>query len=219
MLNINKTDFSRRRDPGRASDRIAQRAARTLGACADALLSRRYGNRAIVLETVTAVPPMALATLLHLRCLRKMIDDRGWVRTFMDEAENQRAHLMSFVTLARPSAGERFLILLAQGIFYNGCFLLCLISPRTAHRFTAYLAEESIRAYSDHLAGLAADPASNGPAPPVAISYWGLPADAKLSDMIAAMREDEAIQRDVHHAFADALADGLELPATTGPLL
>jgi ubiquinol oxidase len=34
--------------------------------------------------------------------------------------------------------------------------------------------------------------------------------------MVYAMREDEAIHRDIHHAFADALAKGDVLPAVSG---
>ena len=33
------------------------------------------------------------------------------------------------------------------------------------------------------------------------------------------VREDEAIHRDIHHAFADALAEGRVLPERPGPLL
>jgi len=138
MLNINKTDHLRHHVPETLSDRIADGAVRALFSIAGAaLFGRRYGDRVIVLETIAAVPAMVAATVLHLKCLRRMIDDRGWVRAFMDEAENQRAHLMSFVAIARPSTSERLLIAVAQGIFYNADFLLYLISPRTAHRLAA----------------------------------------------------------------------------------
>jgi hypothetical protein len=32
-----------------------------------------------VLETVAAVPGMVGATLTHLRCLRNICDDKGWI--------------------------------------------------------------------------------------------------------------------------------------------
>lgn len=213
MLNINKTDLFRHHVPETFSDRIADGAVRALFSIAGAaLFGRRYGDRVIVLETVAAVPAMVAATILHLKCLRRMIDDRGWVRAFMDEAENQRAHLMSFVAIARPSTSERLLIAVAQGIFYNADFLLYLISPRTAHRLAGYLAERSVRGYSEFLERLESGAHPDGPAPAPARAYWNLAPDARLSDMILAMREDEAIHRDINHAFADALAAGNVFP-------
>ncbi len=212
MLNINKADLFRHHEPRTWSDRFACGVARLMVTCAEGVLSRRYGHRVIVLETVAAVPAMVAATLLHLRCLRLMIDDRGWIRTFMDEAENQRAHLMAFVALERPQRSERLLIALAQGVFYNAYFLFYLLSAHTAHRLAAYLAEQSVQGYSDYLRHVEQGPAENLAAPEVAIAYWDLAADATLHDMIEAVREDEAIHRDIHHAFADALTAGNSLP-------
>lgn len=216
MLNVNKTDLLRHHEPQTLSDRIAVRSVRALASIATTLFGKRYGNRAVVLETVAAVPAMVAATLLHLRCLRRMIDDRGWVRAFMDEAENQRAHLMAFVAIARPSGFERFLIVIAQGAFYNAYFLLHLISPRTAHRIAGYLSEEAVRGYTQYLARLEAGEQPNSLAPASALIYWNLDPSAQLSDMVIAMREDEAIHRDIHHAFADALASGNTLPDLPG---
>jgi ubiquinol oxidase len=216
MLNVNKTDLVRHHVPRGMADRFALGCARLLCSVAGAMFGRRYGGSVIVVETIAAVPPMVAATLLHLKCLRRMIDDRGWVRTFMDEAESQRVHLMAFVSIRRPSLGERLLIAIAQGVFYNGYFLLYLISAQTAHRMAGYLAEASVRGYSDYLDRIRAGAQENGPAPAAAIAYWNLPADARLAEMVYAMRADEAIHRDIHHAFADALARGEALPAAGG---
>src|SRR5690606_19284803 len=149
---------------------------------------------------------------------RRMTDDRGWIRVLMNEAETQRAHLMVFVALDRPNALERFAVLLAQGLFYNAHFLICLISPRTAHRIVGYFAEESVRGYGNYLEEIRAGRLPDPPAPPIPISYWNLPPEARLSDVIAAIREDEAIHRDINHGFADALARGDELPGPPGIL-
>ncbi|HWW47906.1 MAG TPA: alternative oxidase [Xanthobacteraceae bacterium] len=212
MLNVNKTDLIRHHEAKTLSDRVATGGVRLLSSIAATVFGKRYGNRAIVLETVAAVPPMVAATLLHLRCLRRMIDDRGWVRVFMDEAENQRAHLMSFVAISRPNVFERFLIVIAQGVFYNAYFLLHLISPSTAHRLAGYLSEEAVIGYTQYLERIESGQQPNSLAPASALIYWNLDPAARLSDMIMAMREDEAIHRDIHHAFADALASGNTLP-------
>jgi ubiquinol oxidase len=215
MLDINKTDLARHHVPRGTADRFALGCARLLCGAAGTVFGRRYGDSVIVVETVAAVPAMVAATLLHLKCLRRMIDDRGWVRTFMNEAESQRTHLMAFVAIRRPSLGERLMIALAQGIFYNSYFLLYLISARTAHRMAGYLAEASVLGYSDYLDRIRAGRQDNCAAPGSAIAYWCLPPGARLEEMVCAMREDEAIHRDIHHAFADALEKGDVLPAAS----
>lgn len=212
MLLVNKTDLFRHHIPNTIADRIALGTVRVGTFVAGALFGRRYGDRVVVLETVAAVPPMVAATLLHLKCLRRMLDDHGWVRTFMDEAENQRVHLMSFIAVAKPRVWERILIAIAQAAFYNVYFVLYLVSARTAHRLAGYFAEQAVRGYSDYLSRLESDDRDREAAPASAIDYWDLPQDADVTDMILAMREDEAIHRDLHHAFADALAAGLTFP-------
>ncbi|MGY3604013.1 MULTISPECIES: alternative oxidase [unclassified Bradyrhizobium] len=212
MLLVNKTDLFRHHMPDTLADRIALGIARAGASMAGTLFGGRYGHRVVVLETVAAVPPMVAATLLHLKCLRLMLDDRGWIRTFMDEAENQRVHLMSFIALAQPRAWERILIAIAQAAFYNAFFILYLISARTAHRLAGYFAEQAVRGYSEYLIRLGSDDRSSDAAPASAIAYWNLPPDSDVTDMILAMREDEAIHRDLHHAFADALAAGQAFP-------
>lgn len=212
MLNVNKTDLLRHYQPASFSDRFAFGAVSSMVWVASKLFGRRYGDRAVVLETVAAVPAMVSATLLHLRCLRQMTDDRGWIRTLMVEAENQRAHLMAFVAVSHPSGWERLLIVLTQGLFYNSYFLLHLVSPGTAHRLAGYISEQATDGYTRYLDRLAAGALPDVPAPPFAVDYWHLPPDAKLSEMLVSMRQDEAIHRDIQHAFADALARGDTLP-------
>jgi ubiquinol oxidase len=216
ILDIDKADLLRHHAPDGVADRIALALTRFAAWIADTIFGRRYGDRVIVLETVAAVPPMVAGTLLHLKCLRRMLDDRGWVRTFMDEAENQRAHLMSFVALSRPNVWERLLIALAQGVFYNAYFLLYLISARTAHRLAGYFAEQAVQGYSRYLALIELDERGCQPAPTLAIAYWNLTPEARMTDIIQAMREEEAIYRDLHHAFANALAEGRIFPERFG---
>lgn len=194
------------REPRDWSDRVAYAFTRTLRFFADALFARRYGHRAVVLETIAAVPGMVGGTLQHLRSLRRLQDDRGWIRTLLEEAENERMHLMVFLQIAPPSAFERLLILLAQGVFYNLFFLLYLASPRTAHRVTGYFEEEAVASYTEYLAGVDEGLHPNVPAPAIAIDYWKLAPTARLREVIVAVRADEAGHRDVNHRFADALS-------------
>ncbi len=187
-------------------DRIALRFVKFLRFFADTFFANRYGHRAVVLETVAAVPGMVAGTLQHLRALRRIESDNGWTRTLLEEAENERMHLMTFVHIAQPSKIDRFLILLAQGAFYNFFFLLYLISSKTAHRVVGYFEEEAVYSYTQYLAGVKNGTYTNVPAPQIAIDYWNLEPDAMLEDVIIAVRADEAGHRDVNHGFADELS-------------
>lgn len=199
------TTLTPHHQPVDASDKIALALTKFLRFFADQFFSGRYGHRAVVLETVAAVPGMVGGALQHLRSLRLMKSDQGWIKTLLDEAENERMHLMTFVEIARPNAFERFLIVLAQGIFYNCFFVLYLISNRTAHRLVGYFEEEAVYSYTEYLAGIDDGTYENIPAPKIAIDYWKLPADARLRDVIIAVRADEANHRDVNHDFANQL--------------
>ena len=159
-----------------------------------------------MLETVAAVPGMVGATLTHLRCLRQMKDDDGWIRTLMEEAENERMHLMTFIAVAQPTWFERLVIQLAQAVFYIGFFGLYLISSRTAHRVVGYFEEEAVISYTLYLKEIDEGRSPNVPAPDIAIHYWKLPADATLRDVVLMVRADEAHHRDVNHGFASTLS-------------
>jgi ubiquinol oxidase len=200
------TPLERHHAPQDFSDRVAYAFTRSLRFFADAFFVRRYGHRAVVLETIAAVPGMVGGALQHLHSLRHMDGDRGWIRTLLDEAENERMHLLTFVHIARPSGFERLLILLAQGVFYNLFFLLYLISARAAHRVVGYFEEEAIYSYTEYLAGVDNGAHANVPAPRIAIDYWKLAPEARLREVIVAVRADEVHHRDVNHQFADELA-------------
>ena len=185
-------------------DHVALSFTKFLRFFADTFFSGRYGHRAVVLETVAAVPGMVAGALQHLKSLRRM-EDNGWIKTLLDEAENERIHLMTFVHIAQPNGFERFLIILAQGIFYNCFFVLYLFSPKTAHRVVGYFEEEAIISYTEYLADVENGKYENVPAPKIAIDYWKLEPDARLREVIIAVRNDEIVHRDVNHDFANQL--------------
>jgi ubiquinol oxidase len=209
-------DINVRHRPANLSDRIAFGFTKLLRFCADTFFAKRYGQRAIVLETVAAVPGMVGATLTHLKCLRRMEDDKGWIRTLMEEAENERMHLMTFIEVARPNLFERLVILGVQWVFYLAFFALYLISSRTAHRVVGYFEEEAVISYTLYLQQLDEGRTPNVPAPAIARHYWKLPADATLRDVVLVIRADEAHHRDVNHGFASELA-GMAAPHPIAP--
>jgi ubiquinol oxidase len=201
------------------SDAIAFGFTKSLRFCADTFFAKRYGHRAIVLETVAAVPGMVGATLTHLRCLRRMCDDKGWIRTLLEEAENERMHLMTFIHVAKPTWLERCVILGVQWVFYLAFFLLYLVSPRTAHRVVGYFEEEAVISYTHYLAEFDEGRSPNVPAPAIAKNYWKLPDDATLRDVVLVVRADEAHHRDVNHGFASELdgVPGTRVAVTPSP--
>ena len=201
-------DLSRHHEPEGLSDRFALLFVRLLRFFADTFFAKRYGHRAVVLETVAAVPGMVGGALQHLRALRRMEDDHGWIRTLLEEAENERMHLMTFIHIAQPNAFERWLILFAQGVMYNAFFLLYMISPKTTHRVVGYFEEEAVISYTQYLEDIDAGRQENVPVPKIAIDYWKLAPDARLRDVVLVIRDDEAGHRDVNHGFADELKAG-----------
>ena len=198
--------------PAGISDRFALGFTKLLRFTADTFFAKRYGHRAIVLETVAAVPGMVGAMFTHLSCLRRMKDDEGWIRTLMEEAENERMHLMTFIEIAKPTLFERLVILLAQWVFLVLFSLLYLISSRTAHRVVGYFEEEAVISYTLYLKEIDEGRSPNVPAPAIAKHYWQMAADATLRDVVLLVRADEAHHRDVNHGFASTLGG---LPAGT----
>ena len=195
--------------PNSIPDRIALRVVKSMRFFADRFFAKRYGHRAVVLETVAAVPGMVGGLLQHLSAIRHIRDDQGWIKELIDEADNERMHLMTFIKIAEPSRFERFLIMAAQLIFYNLYFFLYLLAPKTAHRVVGYLEEEAVVSYTHYLAEIDAGRVENVAAPQIAIKYWNLPASARLRDVVLVVRADEAHHRDTNHHFANQLAKGV----------
>ncbi|MFN3644872.1 MAG: alternative oxidase [Gemmobacter sp.] len=200
--------LERHHTPRDIHDRIALRFVKFLRVFADRFFAKRYGHRAVVLETVAAVPGMVGGLLQHLKAIRHIRDDEGWIRELLDEAENERMHLMTFIHIAQPTRIERFIIMVGQAIFYNFYFFLYLFAPRTAHRVVGYLEEEAVVSYTQYLAEIDAGRVENVPAPQIARDYWGLSSDARLRDVVLVIRADEAGHRDRNHEMADDIAHG-----------
>jgi len=197
---VNKTD---------TSDKIAYGLTMSFRWFADTFFAKRYGHRAVVLETVAGVPGMVAGMWNHLRSLRKMQpDERGWIKTLLDEAENERMHLMIFIEIAKPNWFERLIILLAQFVFWHFYFILYVFFPRTAHRMVGYFEDQAVISYTQYLEEIDAGRTENIPAPKTARDYYSLAEDATLRDVVIAVRADEQGHADVNHGMADTLQKG-----------
>ena len=159
---------------------------------ADMFFRKRYGHRAVILETIAGVPGMVAGMWIHLKSLRQMKTGYGpMIRELLAEAENERMHLMFFIEIAKPNMFERLLILLAQGIFWNFYFIMYVFFPSTAHLMVHHFEKEAVKSYTDYLAEIKKGNLENVPAPKLAIDYYNLDKDALLSDMIYCVRDDE----------------------------
>lgn len=189
--------------PKTLSDKFAYGFTKAMRWFADTFFRKRYGHRAVVLETVAAVPGMVGGMWIHLKSLRKLRPGYGpMIRTLLAEAENERMHLMTFIEISKPNVFERYLIIFAQAIFWHIYFLVFLLSPKTAHRIVGYFEEEAVYSYTEYLKEVDDGRIENVPAPKIAIDYWNLPQDSTLRDVIITVREDEAGHRDVNHHIA-----------------
>lgn len=171
---------------------------------------RKWLVRMVFLETVAGCPGFMAAMVRHLTSLRRMQRDNGWIHTLLEEAENERMHLLTFIGMYKPNALFRFGVLMTQGLVSNALMFSYLLAPRVVHRFVGYLEEEAVKTYTHCLKDID-DPKgtlhswSTQLAPEIATQYWQLPPGATMRDVILQVRADEAHHRDVNHTFANLL--------------
>ncbi|XP_043696182.1 ubiquinol oxidase 2, mitochondrial-like [Telopea speciosissima] len=211
-------DLNKHHAPTTFLDNLAYWTVRVLRYPTDLFFQTRYGCRAMMLETVAAVPGMVGGMLLHCKSLRRFEHSGGWIRALLEEAENERMHLLTFMEVSQPRWYERALVFTVQGVFFNAYFLGYMISPKFAHRVVGYLEEEAIHSYTEFLKELDKGNIENVPAPAIAIDYWQMPPDSTLRDVVLVVRADEAHHRDVNHFASDIHYQGHELKHAPAPL-
>ena len=173
---------------------------------ADTFFAKRYGHRAVVLETIAGVPGMVAGMLIHLRSLRKMQTGYGsQIREMLAEAENERMHLMFFIEIAKPNIFERFLVIAAQAVFMAFYLFMYIFFPKTSHRMIGYFEDEAVKSYTEYLDLVKSGKVLNIKAPKIAIEYYNLKKNARLSDLIISVRADEMHHAEVNHNYADNL--------------
>jgi len=166
----------------------------------------KYINRCLFLETVAGVPGMVAGMLRHLTSLRRVQRDHGWIHTLLEEAENERMHLLTFMEIRKPGPILRCSIVATQFGFFTAFSIAYMISPRFSHRLVGYVEEEAVKTYTSILTDIDAGKLpefANAKCPPLAISYWRLKETATFRDLICVIRADEAGHRLVNHTFAD----------------
>ncbi|KAK0522422.1 inducible alternative oxidase 2 [Tilletia horrida] len=169
-------------------------------------------TRIVFLETIAGAPGLVAGMVRHLQSLRLMRRDKGWIATLLEEAENERMHLLTFLSYAKPGRFMRLMILLAQGVFTNAYFIAYLMAPRIAHRWIGYLEEEACTTYTRIIQDLDEGRLPEWehlPAPEIALSYWHLPPHATMRDVLLAVRADESVHRFANHTLANVGTDAM----------
>ena len=150
---------------------------------ADTFFGQRYGHRALVLETVAGVPGMVGGMLTHLMSLRRLERGNGHkIQELLDEATNERKHLMFFMEVVQPSLLERIIIIVAQFVFWHYYLVLYILFPKTAHRMVGYFEDEAVRSYTSYLELIESGDIEDTPAPQISIESgqrWRLGALAR----------------------------------------
>jgi len=169
--------------------------------------------RLIVLESVAGVPGFVAAAFRHFKSLRTLSRDHGWILTLLEEAENERMHLLTCLTMFKANKATRLLVLTAQLTMTPLLIVTYLVYPKAMHRFVGYLEETAVHTYDNVITHIET-PGTNLnndwsqlKAPPIAIGYWHLPKDALWIDALKCMMADEANHRDVNHTFATLDSD------------
>ena len=188
------------------SDMFASSMTKFFRFIADTFFARRYGHRAVVLETIAGVPGMIAGVWMHFKSLRKMKSGYGpQIREMLAEAENERMHLMFFIEIAKPNFFERSIVLMSQILFGLFYFFIYVFFTRTAHRMIGYFEDEAVKSYTEYLEIVESGKVENIPAPALAIQYCKIGSDSKLSDLIRCVRADEEHHSETNHSYADNL--------------
>ncbi|KAL4420045.1 hypothetical protein ABPG77_007484 [Micractinium sp. CCAP 211/92] len=171
---------------------------------------RKWLARFLYLESVAGVPGMVAGMLRHLRSLRTMSRDNGWIHTLLEEAENERMHLLTFMKLRNPGIVFRAAVIAGQAVMFNAYCIAYTLSPRTCHAFVGYLEEEAVKTYTRAIQDLDDGKLpkwSNMQAPDIGKFYWRLDEGATMRDLLLAVRADEHCHKHVNHTFSSLDAD------------
>ena len=154
-----------------------------------------------------------MAGYRHFRSLRNMTYDGGRIYTHLEEAENERMHLIACMQVFEAGPITSTLVTIAQIFITPFCWFFCLWNPKFLNRFVGYLEELACETYGTVLEAME-DPDKqlhkgwkDLEAPPVAKEYWKLTDDATWHDTLKRIYADETNHRDVNHCFAEISVD------------
>jgi len=171
----------------------------------------------LIFSILSTIHPFILHFIAkHFRSLRNMSRDGGMLNMFLEEANNERMHLLTFIKMKQPGYAFRAAVIGAQ--FGFGSFFLAayMINPAWCHRFVGYIEEEACHTYTKILKEMESAEAGSElamwrseDAPKIAKAYWHLGEHGTILDVMKAVRADEAEHRDVNHAVSGIPTDAV----------
>jgi hypothetical protein len=169
--------------------------------------------RLIVLESFAGVPGFLAASHRHFSAIRHLKRDFGWINTLLEEAENERMHLMICMKMFEAGLPTRAVVMATQVLMTPFLAVLYAVHPKACHRFVGYLEETASFTYRQ-IINCVRTPGTelhrawaNLKAPPIARGYYNLPEDALWVDVLEQIFADETHHRDVNHTFATMECD------------
>lgn len=169
--------------------------------------------RVLFLESIAGVPGMVSACLRHFRSLKNLERDHGWIHTLLEEAENERMHLLIAMKMFNAGPLLRYSIIASQYVFTTVLVAAYIVQPQLLHRFVGYLEECAVSTYSMMVKATETEGTQLNkewkhlPAPPIAKGYYRLDDDATWVDCLRCILADESHHRDVNHTFAGMKAN------------
>jgi hypothetical protein len=169
--------------------------------------------RLLILESIAGVPGMVAGSVRHFQSLRHMRRDHGWIHTLLEEAENERMHLLICMKMFEPSLPVRCAVICAQVVLLPFLTMLYMVRPKALHRFVGYLEETAVETYTGILLKMDTEGSQLNkawgvlPAPNIGKQYYKLSDDAMWSDVLRCIAADETNHRDVNHTFAGMKGD------------
>ena len=159
------------------------------------------------------MPGFVAAGFRHFKSLRSLQRDHGWIPTLLEEAENERMHLLTCLHMFNAGPLTRAMVVAAQITITPFLFITYLFNPKAGHRFVGYLEETACETYKNVIVQVETpgtplhEDWSKLPAPQIAKGYWRLRDDALWVDVLKCIFADEANHRDVNHTFSSMETD------------
>lgn len=200
------------KQPTDLSGRLAWAVVWTLRRAFDILTGYTFGfkngscmlRRITILETVAGIPGMVGAAIRHFRSLRTGERDYGWIHSLLEEAENERMHLLIAMNLHDPHWFVKGIIKLGQILILPFYTIAYIISPKFCHSFVGYIEEEAVKTYTQilDLIDQGKLPCFEVKAHQAARKYYHLPEGVNMRDIITNIRADEAHHRELNHCLS-----------------
>lgn len=106
------------------------------------------GYRLIILESIAGVPGMLGGMFRHFRSLRQLERDHGFIFTLLEEAENERMHLIVCMSFFEAGPLTRLIVQAGQLALTPFLATLYMVHPQLLHRFVGYLEETAVHTYT-----------------------------------------------------------------------